>query len=208
MGGLGAQAAKPNKTRAEIIFREVIQRIPSMISGQPRGYIMLLMKVLPAALSLCFCIAACAHTQPPKETPVATALPSEPPAVSRVTTQVSLPYMFSRRGVEIRVNSVEFANGQLVVSLILKEVRNEKAELLAATLMQARIPKGESLAWVGFNQEGDAVQTDRTIPLTPGEKKPINLVFQLPETAMAPGSPIELQFPTGKWWSSKQPSAQ
>jgi hypothetical protein len=168
--------------------------------------VFIMIKVFSAAFLLSLSTAACAHTETPKEGPVQ-APTSETPVAAPVTTKVSLPYMFSRRGVEIRVNSVELVHGRLEVSLILQEVRQQPAELLASTLMQARTPAGVALSFVGYGGM-DSVMTDRTIAIRPGEKRPLSLFFQLPEASAGPGSAIELQFPTGKWWSSKQPAGR
>jgi hypothetical protein len=162
------------------------------------------MKVLAAAVMLSTCMAACAHTEAPKDPPPVQAgsEASAAPATVPASLQVSLPYRFSRRGVEIRVNFVEFANGRLEVSVQLQETRKENGELLASTLMQARTPSGETLPFAGYSRGGQVLQ-DPAVRLAPDERILLSLFFQLPAAPAAPRTPVELQFPTGKWWSSR-----
>jgi hypothetical protein len=157
---------------------------------------MSLMTVMLASL-----VAACAHSKPSKE-PVASVPVPEPASTANPSSpknlRMSLPYRFTRRGVEIQVNYVEVVNGELQVNIGLQETRGETAELIASTLMQARTPDGQGLPYRSYLQDKTAHENPE-INLTPNQKLSVNLAFQAPTT---PGMPIELQFPTGKWWSS------
>jgi len=117
--------------------------------------------------------------------------------------RVALPYTFTRRGVEIRVNSIEPANHQVLVSTTLQETRGQAADLLASTLMQVFTSTGQAYTYAQYSRDGKML-ADPVIHLDTHEQYSISLMYQAPpETGSAAEGPLELRFPTGKYWSSK-----
>jgi len=121
------------------------------------------------------------------------------PVVSRVT----LPYTFMRHGVEIRVNSVEFSENAIQVNIALQETRGQTLDLLMATLIQARSAVGTTLTYSGYILSGKS-QSDQSIHIDAHAQIPITLLYApLPAHANSVGETFQLQFPTGKYWSSQ-----
>ncbi len=120
-----------------------------------------------------------------------------------VTRRVALPYTFTRRGVEIRVNSIESANGQVLVSVTLQETKGQSADLLVSTLTQVVTAAGHSLPYMQYSR-GDKTDKDPAIHLTAHEQFSITLIYQA-EAGSSDASirSMELRFPTGKFWNSK-----
>jgi hypothetical protein len=114
-----------------------------------------------------------------------------------------LPYTFSRRGVEVRVNYVEFVSGQPQVNVSLRETQNQEADILASTLMQARTDSGQALPYTGYLRD-EHPQSVPGISLKPAERLMITLMFQPPDVSTSSTHVTLLQFPTGKWWSSER----
>ena len=160
------------------------------------------------ALSLGPLIAGCAQSKPhPEPAPEVKNTPPPPPNPSPTldpTLRMPLPYTFSRRGVEIRVNYVEFVKGQPQVNVSLHETRGQDASVLASTLMQARDESGQSLAFAGYLRDEHA-ESDPTLSFKPNDHFPITLTFQPPAVSTAATHTTILVFPTGKWWQSTTP---
>ena len=159
-----------------------------------------LMRQSAAMLVLTFLAAVCAQCPSRAEADAPT--PDLPSA--RGPQRVALPYAFTRHGVEIRFDSIEFAEGQLRVNITLHETRGQDAELLASKLIQARTPAGQVLSFAGYSRAGK-LQRDPTIHVAPNGEFSVVLNYKFASAGAAPGSPVELRFPTGKWWSSEVP---
>ena len=114
---------------------------------------------------------------------------------------VHLPYVYTRRGVEVRVNYVEFVQEQLQVNVQLQENRNEAVEILVSTLIQVRAPGGPTLPYAGYIRDG-AVLNVPEIRLSAGERESVAICFTAPLEGRAEDSQVELLFPTGKSWKS------
>jgi len=167
-------------------------------------------KTVILTITLAPLIAACAHSRShpePAPAPPAAAPAAEPaaPAPLDPKLQMPLPYTFSRSGVAVQVNYVEFVGGQPQVNVSLRETRNQEASLLASTLMQARTDAGQPLAYTTYIREGQT-QSDPALSLKPNERVMVTLTFQPPEVSTSSVHATLLQFPTGKWWSSANPS--
>ena len=141
----------------------------------------------------------CAHTQ--KTTVSIAPAPVSPViSVSSVPLQLeSLPYTYIRHGVEVRVYSIEMnPQGQLEVNLKLQEIHGENHELTPSTLFQVRTSSGEVLSYAQYSRGGPTQQGD-AIAIQPKEEFPLALLYRAPVVS----APIELRFPTGKWWRSE-----
>lgn len=114
--------------------------------------------------------------------------------------KVPLPYQYSRRGVDIRVNSVEFTDGALQVMVSLKETRGEKFSVIAANLMKIQAAPGQEYVFEGWSRDGQK-QEAAAIPVAANEKFVIDVAFR--SVAQQQGVPVQIVFPTGKWWSSQ-----
>jgi hypothetical protein len=150
------------------------------------------------ALALTTLCVACAHTQ--NEVPVATATVTAPSVSAGVAAnrQVPLPYRFMRRGVEVQVNSIEFAGDKLRVSVSLTGGSTD-ADLRAAVLMWVKTPSGKEWAYEGWTQEGE-LQKKAHISVKAGARFPIEMVYQRPAGSQ---ETVQIQFPSGKWWTSQ-----
>jgi hypothetical protein len=126
----------------------------------------------------------------------------KPPEVS-VVRRVTLPYTFTRHGVEVRVNSIEFADNQMLVNVELQETRGQTVEFPVSTLMQTLTAAGHELPYFQYSRAGE-IRTDPEIHMAAHDQFPITLFYQpSPGSAGAPGDSYELRFPTGKYWSSQ-----
>jgi len=163
-------------------------------------------KAVILAMTLAPLVAACAHSRShpePTPTPPSPAVEPVVPAPLDPKLQMPLPYIFSRRGVEIQVNYVEFVSGQPQVNVSLREMRNQEADILASTLMQARTDSGQALPYTSYLRDGHS-QSAPEISLKPAEHLMITLTFQPPDVSTSSTPSTILQFPTGKWWSSER----
>jgi len=114
--------------------------------------------------------------------------------------KVSLPYVFTRHGVEIRVVSVEFSQDQafFLVNATLQEKRGQAARL-SPNFLEARLSGGQKLEYVQYGL-GNKISQENSISIDPNAEISISLFYRLPA---ANAAPIELHFPTGRWWSSE-----
>lgn len=119
---------------------------------------------------------------------------------SETSQKVSLPYVFVRHGVEIRVISVEFSQDQafFLVNAMLQEKRGRTVEL-SSNFLEARISGGPVLDCVQYGL-GNKILQGSAISLDPDAQASISLYYRLPA---ANAAPIELHFPTGRWWTSE-----
>ena len=155
-------------------------------------------------LAMVFC-SGCAHGRRPEEKP-ARVIPESTAGASPAQTsgvRVNLPYTFTRRGVEVRVYSIEFSADKLVVTTSLRETRGTEVDLEASLLMKAQTTAGDILPFATLGRDGKELSS--TIHLAAKEQIPVTLSYVLGGNA---GKPLELHFPTGKWWSSVRDSAQ
>jgi len=117
--------------------------------------------------------------------------------------RISLPYTYSRHGVEIQVTSVEFSNTTINVNITLQETRNQNVYLTVSTLMQAVTSGGVTLQNAGYTQAGKT-QTDPALHIVARDHSSASLLFTIPPLNTAPiNNSFELRFPTGKYWSSQ-----
>jgi hypothetical protein len=124
-------------------------------------------------------------------------------SVATAPRRVTLPYTFTRHGVEIRVTSIEFADNRLLVNATFQETSGQAADLSVLTLMQALSSTGKELLYLQYSRAG-AVRTNPGIHVDAGDQFPISLAYQSPaDSANTPGVYFELRFPTGKYWSSQ-----
>ncbi len=169
------------------------------------------MKTLFLLAALTVLTAGCAHSKEASTSslPVSSAAPAAIGAsVTSAKTapvlapelKVPLPYMYSRRGVDIRVNSVEFTDQGMQVMVSLKETRGEKFSLVAANLMTIHPAPGQEYVFEGWSREGQK-QDKVMIPVAPNEKFVIDVTFR--PVSQQQGAPVQIVFPTGKWWSSQ-----
>jgi hypothetical protein len=120
-----------------------------------------------------------------------------------VVHRVTLPYTFTRHGVEIRATSIEFAGNQVLVNLTLQETRGQAAKVSAPMLIQALSSAGQELPYSHYSHAGET-RTDPVIHLGAHDEFSITLFYQpSPGSADTPGGSFELRFPTGKYWSSQ-----
>jgi len=163
------------------------------------------MKVRYTAAVLAITLAGCASQPLHSKTASGTAEPNgqslRPSAGAPV--RVALPYTFTRRGVEIRVNSIEPANHQVLVSATLQETRGQAADLQASTLMQVFTSTGQAYLYTQYSRDGK-ILIESAVHLDAHEQYSISLMYHAPpETTAAQESALELRFPTGKFWSSQ-----
>ncbi len=156
------------------------------------------------ALIFIFATAGCAtqssHTKVSSGAPAPA--PVSPSTETTPTRRVTLPYTFTRRGVQIRVNSIESAQNQVLVSVTLQEMRGESVDILAATLTQVVTTAGQTLTYSQYSR-ADKVQNDPAIHLDAHDQFSITLFFKPAAGAAEAESPsLELRFPTGKYWNS------
>src|SRR4029077_4808426 len=94
---------------------------------------------------------------------------SSPPAMAASGVSVSsapvpldsLPYTFTRHGVEIRVYSIELnPEGQLGVNIKLLETRGAAHEVTPSTLFQVQTSSGETLSYLQYDRGGQSRQED------------------------------------------------
>jgi hypothetical protein len=150
-------------------------------------------------LSLAGCASQPLHSKAVSAPPLQTDEHSATPSRVRVT----LPYTFTRHGVEIRVNSIEFAGSQVLVNVTLQETRGETVDLVASPLMQALHSTGEALPYLQYSR-AEQVLTDPAIHLNANEQFSVTLYYQpAPGSSDTSESSLELRFPTGKYWSSQ-----
>ena len=149
-----------------------------------------------------FCC-GCAHGRHAEEKP-ASSLSENRSAVAAspaASTRVNLPYTFSRRGVEVRVYSIEFSADKLVITVALQETRGAEADLDTSLLIKAQTAAGAVFLFASAARDGQAIPS-YVIHLKPNEQAPVTLSYELGYNA---GKSVELHFPTGKWWSSVGP---
>ncbi len=159
------------------------------------------MKSFVAAVVLTLLSTGCGHSQKDVPAPAPNTDASEAPATSlSPRLQIPLPYTYIRRGVDIRVNSVELSNTHVQVSLTLKETRNENPEITAAGLMQVHTSSGRTFPFERWERAGEK-QSSPMIRVAAGERFSADLFYQ--RTSSDAMDPVEIQFPSGKWWSSK-----
>jgi hypothetical protein len=126
-----------------------------------------------------------------------------PDAYSEQSRRVSLPYRFTRRGVEIRIDSIELSEGRVRINAALKETRGQAGDLQVNTLVQPETPNGQPLRFTGYSRSGNPAQTEPTVNIAANEEFSMMLDFEAP-TASTRRTPV-LVFPTGKWWSYALP---
>ena len=76
----------------------------------------------------------------------------------------------------------------------------ENADITAAGLMQVRTASGKSFSFERWERGGEK-QSSPMIRVAAGERFSVDLFY--PRTSNEAGDPVEIQFPSGKWWSSK-----
>ena len=164
---------------------------------------------IPFAAVLAVSLAACASRETRSQTKSAVPVRSGEQGVSvstatvRAARRVTLPYTFTRSGVEIRVNSIELADNRVVVNIAMQETRGQAAALSASALMQVFSTSGNELPYLNYNRAGD-IRSEAEIPMAAHEQYSIALFYQpVLGSAGAPGDYSELRFPTGKYWSSQ-----
>ena len=141
----------------------------------------------------------CALTQKPAASSSPAPRAGRRPVSAAAVQLDSLPYTYTRHGVEIRVYSVELTpQGQLGVNVKLQETRGVSQEIAPSSLFQVQTSSGEVLSYVQYRR-GEQIRQDVAIVIQPKEEFPIDLLYRAPAV---PG-PIELRFPTGKWWRSQ-----
>ena len=160
---------------------------------------------LPAAIFVVWmtgCASQPVHSTSVTQPPLQPDRHSVPDSTAVKSRRVALPYTFSRHGVEIRVNSIEFSEAGVLVNITLQETRGQTLDFHLSTLMHALTTTGQALPYAGYRRAGKT-QTDSAIHLAAGDQFALTLNYaSAPAGADTPLSAIELRFPTGKYWSS------
>ena len=154
------------------------------------------------AIALAVLLGGCAHQKPEKNISSSPASMTAPQnaQTSGTSQKVSLPYVFVRHGVEIRVISVEFSQDPafFMVNATLQEKRGHAVQL-STNFLEARLSSGPVLDYVQYGL-GNKILQDTAISMDPNAQASISLYYRLPA---ANAAPIELHFPTGRWWTSE-----
>ncbi|HVO33740.1 MAG TPA: hypothetical protein VMU17_07480 [Elusimicrobiota bacterium] len=141
-----------------------------------------------------------AHRLDPSIAPASVSLST--PTAAAALQRVRLPYSFHRHGVEVRVIAVEApSSGRLLLDARLSEERGESIELALPRLLEVR--QADAPLTFQSAAQGSIRLPSGSIFLRPNDVMDVSLAYDVNDGSAAVAGPIEVRFPTGRWWRSE-----